>query len=242
MKDQEDQDQVKTMNEKKNSTGFESSWSSITSRLSEVSGKYADILTSDSIYRAFSRAGGYLANQPQIQNQRIKSISTLPADYTKEKIVDFLRNPYISEKPLRETSGILRYTAYPFYKIIKTYQDIPSYKYYYAPKYLTKEEAETSEYSREEILIDKFNSTMCPEIYAHKIVGQAVLNGKVFYTARYRIDKSHNSVDYAMLQQLPQDWCSIIGYNNVSGYTVSFDMMYFMTPGSSVDAFEFTAD
>ena len=38
---------------------------------------------------------------------------------------------------------------------------------------------------------------------------------------------------YAFLQQLPTDWCMIVGRNNGPGtYTVAFNLMYFMTPGS----------
>lgn len=214
-----------------------SSWREVTSKLSGLAKNYADILPSDSIFSAFSRAGRWMMNQPQVQNQRVKSVSTLPINYTKDEIGEFLRDPYRNEKPLRQTSEILRYTAYPFYKIIKTYQDMPSYKHYFRPLHLEGEEAKTKDFMREAILVDKFNKVLSPKLTAHKIVGQAMTEGKVFYFPRYRLDKAHNQVDYAMLQQLPQDWCQIIGYNNISGYTVSFDMMYFMQEGTSVYAF-----
>jgi hypothetical protein len=47
------------------------------------------------------------------------------------------------------------------------------------------------------------------------------------------VDKSHNSVNYAFLQQLPMDWCKIVGWNNGPGkYTVEFNLMYFAMPGT----------
>ena len=69
-------------------------------------------------------------------------------------------------------------------------------------------------------------------MYAHRIVGQSIQEGKVAYVPRYKLDKSHNSVEYAMLQQLPSDYWKITGYNSESGYTVMFNMMWLLTPGA----------
>lgn len=209
-------------------------WQEIIEKFRRLSKNYMNALSFDGFYSAFSRAGVNMANQPQIQNQRIKAISSLPVDYTKDEIAEMLRNPYSSEKPLRQTSEILRWTAYPYFKITKTYADLPTYKYYSIPHYLTDDAAKTAEFEREAVLIDKINKAMNPAKTAHKIVGQAVTQGKIFYYPRVSVDKAHNKVNYAFAQQLPQDWCTIIGGNNVSGWTVSFNMMYFLQPGTDV--------
>ena len=100
--------------------------------------------------------------------------------------------------------------------------------------YIKGEETKTEEGKREAMLLDKLNKKMRLATEAHKIVGLCATYGKVFCTLRTKIDKVHNQVDYAFLQELPQAWCKIIGFNNVSGYTVSFDLMYFMQPGTDV--------
>lgn len=205
-------------------------------RLNATLTNYA-ALPEGTILKAFSRASGGLANQPQLQNARIKAISSLPNDYTKEQIGDFLRTPYMHERELRQTSEILRWTAYPYYKIIKTYQDIPTYRYYAAPLYLEKNDAKTERFKREAALIDKFNKVFRPDALAHKITGQAMTDGKVFYATRYSVDKSHNKINYAFAQRLPQDWCTVIGENNISGWTVSFNLFYFMQPGTDYTQF-----
>ena len=56
--------------------------------------------------------------------------------------------------------------------------------------------------------------------------------GKVFYYPRYKVDKPHNKVEYAFMQQLPSDWMKIVGFNNKSKYTVAFNLFYFMEPGT----------
>lgn len=206
--------------------------SKVIERFNELADSYAGVLSAQSIYNAFSRVGANLANQPQIQNQRIKGISSLPNDYSKEQIGGFLREPYFNEIPLRQTSQVLKWTAYPYFKVAKTYQDIPTYHHYTKPLYMDSQKAKNSAFLREAMLVDKLSKAFDPSALAHKITGLATTLGKVVYIPRYSIDKTHNSVNYAFMQQLPSDWTYLIGFNNVSGYTVSFDMMYFLQPGT----------
>ena len=226
---------VKSENAKANAE-IQSSWKKLSERFNKINQTYAG-LPYDTMFSAFAQAGAFAANEPHIQNTRIKAISSLPSDYTKDKIGEFLRNVYESEQPLRSTAETLSWTAYPFFKLVKTYADIPTYHNYVKPLYIDGETAKTKEFQREAMLLDKFSRELNPEKCAHKIVGQAMKQGKVFYTIRYDVDKVHNKVNAAFMQQLPEDYCMIIGHNNISGYTVSFNMMYFMQPGTSVYAF-----
>lgn len=214
-----------------------SSWDGVIGRFNSLYSAYAPILPSNNFYEAFARASNILADSPKIQNRRIKAISALPIDYTKDQIGEFLRCPAESEAQLRQTEESLQWTNYPSFLIRKTYQDIPTYHYYSAPRYIEKDFKENDTLLREARLIDKFNKTLRPDVMAHKIAGQALKQGKVFYYPRYSVDKSHNKVNYAFMQQLPEDYCTIIGENSVSGYTVSFNMMYFLRPGTSVAQF-----
>lgn len=213
------------------------SWKGLTEKFNALAVNYMGLMPQDNFYSAFARAGLTWANATPIQNHRVKAISPLPVDYSKEDIGEMLRNPYNSEKGLRETSQVLRWTAYPYFKVTKTYQDISTYRYYFKPIYIDKETAKKEDFKREAILLDKLNKKLKPELFAHKITGQAINEGKVFYHLRADIDKVHNKVNYAFMQQLPSDWCQIIGFNNISGYTVSFDLMYFMQPGTDYKQF-----
>lgn len=217
---------------KKTNNGYEA----VYEKLNSLSGSMTAMPFS-SVLEAFGRAASGVINQPQIQNARIKAISSLPCEYSKEDIGEFLRNPYGNEMALRQTAQVLKQTAYPFYKIIKTYQDIGTYRHYIKPMYMDSESVSNKEFVREATLLDKFTKVLKPDMYAHKITGQAMTQGKVFYYLRYEVDKVHNKVKHAFMQQLPEDWCYIIGYNNISGYTVSFNMMYFMTPGTTPSQF-----
>lgn len=211
-------------------------WEALSQKFNQIATTYANI-PYDQMMTAFTNANLQMMNEPHIQNSRIKSISSLPVNYNKEEIGEFLRAAYENERPLRQTAETLAWTVYPFYKIAKTYADIPTYHHYTKPINLEGEEAKTKEFKREALLLDKFCREINPEKTAHEIVGKAMKQGKVFYVPRYDVDKTHNKVNSAFLQQLPEDWCMLIGNNNISGWTVSFNLMYFLNPGTSTLAY-----
>ena len=180
---------------------------------------------------SFAGQAGNLLN-PFVQNTRVKGISSRPIDYGKDDIAEMLKAPDSNEKALRQTSHSLEWSAYPYFKIRKTYQDVHTYRYYaYAP-YLTAEDAKSATYKREAEIIDKLNFTLHPKQVAHQIMGQVLQEGKIAYIPRVSVDKSHKKINYAFLQQVPSDWWKIVGFNSVSKYTVMFDLMYFLQPGT----------
>lgn len=197
--------------------------------LRNLAARYGSLPT-DSVFNAWLRAT--TAVNPFIQNQRVKSISTMPGDYRKDQIVDMLKAPDNREEPLRQVAHGLEWTAYPYRKIRTTYQAVNTYRYYHYPAYLEPEDAGKPEFWREGTLLDKFNHALRPDQWAHQIVGQVVQEGKAAYVPRFEADKSHNAVNYAMLQQLPSNWWKLVGFNSESKYTVMFNMMYFLQPGS----------
>ena len=186
-----------------------------------------------SITSAFAgiNSGRYGLANPYIQNRRVKQISSLPADFTKDQVAEMLTKPYDSEQPLRQVAHILEYTAYPLFHIRKVYQEMLTYHSYVMPKLTDSTDTKKDEFMREWKLLEKLREEFKPKENAHQIVGQVGVEGKVFYYPRYSVDKSHNKVNYAFMQQLPSDWTKITGYNNISKYTVAFNMMYFLQPG-----------
>lgn len=196
-------------------------------------------LSKQQFVNAVSRTQLYnsFTNNPWLQNDRIKSISTLPHSYGKNDIVKFLLSPNSSELPLREVSNSLVWTAYPFFKLIKTTADILTYRSYIYPKYIDGEETKRQDFKREWWLTEKISEAIKPTQSAHEATMIAMRDGKAFYYLRKSIDKAHNTVNYCFLQQLPQDWIKIVGFNNVSKYTVAFNMMYFLKVGTAISQF-----
>lgn len=195
-----------------------------------LAAEYGDI-PMDRIWNAWTRASAMVS--PQLQNRRVKRISTMPEEFAKDKIVEMLKAPDESEKPLRQVAHALEWSAYPYRKMRMTYQGVNTYRYYHYPAYLTADEAKSDTVRREGVLLDKFNRAIKPDQCAHQIVGQVIQEGKVAYTPRWSVDKPHNKINYAFMQQIPSDWMKIVGFNSESKYTVMFDMVYFLSvPGA----------
>lgn len=188
---------------------------------------------------AFTRATGnkFEFNNPYIQNRRVKKISSLPENYSKDKVGEMLLSPDTNEQDLRQVEHGLEFTAYPLLHTRKMYQDLLTYHSYVAPQMLEKGDEKAPGLWREWRLLEKLRRELVPKSWAHQMAGQALQEGKVFYHPRVKVDKSHNQVDYAFLQQMPSDWVKIVGFNNVSKYTVSFNLFYFLQPGTAPEQF-----
>lgn len=71
----------------------------------------------ESIMAAYSRATG----NPWIQNQRVKQVQSMPADYGKDAVAEAVKYPGGHEQMLRQTHRALEATAYPMFKIRTVY-------------------------------------------------------------------------------------------------------------------------
>lgn len=212
------------------------SFSQITSKIQELSAKY-DNMPMESLISAFGRTGvtnALFDINPYVQNRRVKAISSYPANYSKTEVENMLKNVYNSEMPLRETHHALEYTSYPLLHTRAVYQNLLTYHNYIAPFLTNKEDSKRDDFWREWKLLEKLRTKFEIKPTAHQITGQAIQEGKVFYYPRYSVDKAHNKVNHAFLQQLPSDFVKIIGFNNKSKYTLAFNLMYFTVEGTDV--------
>ena len=223
-------------NEKKQKST--SAYDELAERLFHLNAMFSD-LPIDDVYNAFNDAGGYgwMVQMPEIQNRRVKSVNTRPADYTKDQIESMVINPGEHEQALRAVSASLASSTKTYDLIPQTYQDIMSYDWYIYPSYSDKN-PDVSQQKKDLALAYEIARQIEPKRMGHEILGKCVQYGKVFYIPRVSVDKAHGKVNYAFLQQLPEDWCKIVGFNNGPGkYTVAFNLMYFMRPGNVPEQF-----
>lgn len=213
------------------------SYPEIFQKFRQLSAQYGN-LPIDSLISAYNSANGYLpignmyTPNPFVQNRRVKNIATRPADYSKDEVANFLLHPDGSEKPLRAVERSLEYTSYPMAHIRTVYQNLLTYHNYVAPLLTDKQDSKRDDFWREWKLLEKLRREINPKEKAHEYAGRALQSGKIFVAPRISIDKTHNSVNYAFFQRMPSDWIKIVGFNNVSKYTVAFDLMYFCQYGT----------
>lgn len=217
------------------------SFPEIFSKFKTLSEKYNN-LPMENLLNAFGMVGGFgigsmYTPNPYVQNTRVKGISSRPANYSKNEVAEFIENPYQSEEQLRQIEHALEFSAYPLFHTRKVYQELLSYHNYVAPYLNDKEDAQRDDFWREWKLLEKFRRELDPETVAHQAAGQALQEGKVFYYMRTDVDKVHNRVNYAYAQQLPSDYCKIVGFNNKSKYTIAFNLMYFTEYGTDYRQF-----
>lgn len=213
------------------------SYAEIFGKFRELSAKYNG-MPMESLISAYNAANGWFqmpnlyTPNPFAQNRRVKSIGTRPADYSKDDIAGFVLHPDANERPLRAVEKALEYTAYPMYHTRTVYQNLLTYHSYISPSLTDKEDSRRDDFWREWKLLEKLRKELNPKDTAHELTGRALQEGKIFVAPRISVDKPHNQVNYAFLQRLPSDWVKIVGYNNVSKYTVAFDLMYFTQYGT----------
>lgn len=215
-----------------------SSFSEITKKIQEISTRYNN-MPMEALIDAFGRSGfNYsIRNDPYEQNKRVKRISTSPALYKKSEVEDMLRSVDTSEMPLRQVHHALEYTSYPLLHTRAVYQNLLTYHNYIAPYLVDEAETSRNEFWREWKLLEKLRTEFQLKSVTHEIVGQTIQEGKVFYYPRYSVDKAHNKVNHAFMQQLPSDYVKIVGFNNKSKYTIAFNLMYFTQVGTDVRQF-----
>lgn len=202
-------------------------------KMRELSDEYGE-MPMTSLVNAFNSV--YTGN-PFVQNNRTKKIGTSPISYTKNDITEFLKNPESNEQRLREAEKSLEVSSYPLFHMRTLYQNVLTYHNHILPVYAETEDTKKPDFIREWRLLDKLRKAFNTKSVAHEITGQALQEGKVFYVPRYSVDKAHNNVNYAFMQQLPSNYTKIVGFNNKSKYTVAFNMMYFTTPGTDYRQF-----
>lgn len=190
----------------------------------------------ESLYNIVGGYNGAMFASPQVMNSRFQGIGTSPIDFSKDQIAAFLKCPQQSERELRQASRGLDYTSYTYRHMRRTYTSLLTYHNYVAPS-LTEAEDMGDSFWREYRLVEKLRKTMKPAELAREAGAKSMLEGKTFWTYRVSADKSRNRINHAFYQQLPSDWIKIVGRNNVSKYTLAFDMMYFCQPGTDVRMF-----
>ena len=174
---------------------------------------------------------------PYVQNRRVKHISSAARKFTKPQVEEMIGNIAANEQPLRETEKQLEGSAYPLFHIRTVYQNLLTYHSYVAPFLVDEGEMDKPEFWREWKVIEKLRKEFHVRQIAHEITGQCLQEGKVFYYPRYSVDKAHNKVNYAFMQQMPSDWIKIVGFNNKSKYTLAFNLMYFCEEGTDYRQF-----
>lgn len=176
---------------------------------------------------------------PFLQNQRIKELYTQAKEYNKYSVSRFLSSPGAFETELRGLSWAHSSSQQIYYNILRRSADIPVYHHYLIPEFFEdQEDYGSKQFKNEERLlnewIDLFN---IPNTFK-TIALEVKREGKSSYLFRNKFIGEGKSTkpSFTTLQKLPTEWIKITGKGQL-GYTVSFDMMYFLNIANSPSDF-----
>lgn len=203
----------------------------------------------NSFSNASERVSSFMYD-PYIQNTRVKKVSGRIFDGDdRSKLEQAITNPNNNEDELRSYALRLNSANYPLYRKNRLASDILTYHNYTIP---LDSEMEKTKQKEDEVLLSSWRECFRPSYQFRRITSQVGILGKVAYyyrqsTTRVQNTKRDDIVDFAknpkrvegaFLQQLPIGWWKITGFTDKNFYRVSFNLMYFLELGNSLDDFD----
>lgn len=176
---------------------------------------------------------------PFLQNQRIKNLYTNPGSYQKADISKFLENPGNNERELRSLSWANSSAQQIYYNIIRRSSSIPLYNYYKIPDLLDSEKNyDNKDFKKEDEFVDKWLDKFNIPNTFKTIALEVKREGKSSYLLRNKVIENGNKREpvFCTLQKMPTDWIKIVGKSEL-GFTISFNMMYFLDIANSPSDF-----
>lgn len=175
---------------------------------------------------------------PFLQNQRIKNLYTRAKAINKQNLGEMLEEPGNHEMALRASAWSSSSSQQIYYNILRRSSDIPEYYYYTIPEVLEASEYKEEDFDAEDELLQRWLELFNIPTSFKTIALQVKREGKQSYLLRNKIDgqgKNRRPV-FCALQKLPTDWIKITGIGQL-GFTVSFNMMYFLNIANSPEDF-----
>ena len=174
---------------------------------------------------------------PFLQNQRIKELYTRAKTYSKANIGDFLADPGNHEKELRSLGWANSSSQQIYYNILRRACDIPEYNYFILPE-LHKDAYSRGDFRDEDALVQNWLETFNVPLTCKTIALEVKREGKSSYLLRNKFagQGKTKTTAFCTLQKMPTDWIKITGKGQL-GFTISFDMMYFLNIANSPSDF-----
>jgi len=212
--------------------------------LNEIQAKWSGLFKNysslgyEAINTTWNNIRGNMNNNPFLQNQRVKQISTRGKKYTREEIDSALDDPQDNEQMLRSISVYLYYTNFVYQTLVKLNRDTPTYRFYATPLYLDSEGSVNKEKLKSDsVIVDRALKKFNPPLTLKTIATQVNLEGKCSYLVRTSYSKKDKDVDFLVLQKLNSDNIKITSFGSKQQFGVSFNMNIFLRAGYDVEQY-----
>ncbi len=172
---------------------------------------------------------------PFLQNERIKNLYTRAKTYSKVNISEFLQSPGNYETQLRSLAWANSSSQQIYYNILRRACDVPLYNYFVIPDLLSDEsEYKKDDFDKEDALVHDWLELFNVANTFKTIALEVKREGKSSYLLRNRFNGQgkNRKPGFCTLQKMPTDWIKITGKGQL-GYTISFNMLYFLNIANS---------
>lgn len=207
--------------------------------LTDIQQKWREILHtySDrglSMTQISSALSNAMLNNPFLQNQRLRRISSNASAKSKTDLQKALQSPQGNEQLFREESLFLSFTNYVYHSLLNLYRDIPLYNYYYTPKYVDKKDMQGDNFKKESKKVDKILKAFKVKQTFKKINKATQVEGKTTWLLR-RSMQNNGDIDFFVLQKLDSDMVKLTSIGSDQNFICSFNFMIFLNPMYSLD-------
>ena len=202
-------------------------------RWAQIFGKYGKS-GFDTVSQAWNLAWSQ-ANNPFLQNARIKQSVAKPLKAQQEDMQQALTDPESGELTLTRISMWLYYTNYIYNLLIKLNRDTPLYNYYFLPQYCDEKDYKTEAFKKESQKVDKIMKSFKPQLTLKTITTQVSLEGKSSYLPRISYEK--DKINFFVMQKLNTNMVKLTGFASKQQFKASFNMMIFLQPAYDVNQY-----
>jgi hypothetical protein len=171
--------------------------------------------------------GNSILFNPLWMNSLLKLQDTRPEKFSRENIIDWMKNPAASENELRELNQYFFNTSEFYKRIIFYFASMLTFDYVLVPYNVQSDDFTSPAFKRSQRKVfdffDQFNVKDEFSKYMRIIMGEDVFFGYI------RTDGKKFTV-----QKLPTQYCKLVNRNE-NGYIFAFDMNYFLIPSVNID-------
>lgn len=196
-------------------------WRSVFNQIAQLNSEGAGLSTSIAKWNKLN---------PFLQNERIKNLYTRAKTYSKTNISEFLGDPSNHERELRGLGWANSSSQQIYYNMLRRSCDIPVYNHFVIPENFDDVSVyKDKKFSSEAKLVEEWLSLFNVRNTFKTIALEVKREGKSSYLLRNKFigEGKEKKVGFCTLQKMPTDWVKITGKGQL-GFTISFNMMYFL--------------
>lgn len=172
-----------------------------------------------------------ILNNPYIANQVMKSLTTLPTNYSREEINKMLANPRNNEDALVGLSYYVKNVILQYQNTIEYFSTLNEYTPFVYPVGIDEFDKKEKEFKKTYHKAIGIVDDMDIQALANRIVKATLIEDSKFY---YLV----NTECGYRLVELPRQWCKITAWSQELGmYLCSFNMLWFKRIGVDVDQY-----